>query len=325
MRIAVLELDDEARRLAEVERRPPPAFQSPAEWSAAVIVTRSPAASTVPPLFMPITASPPPGRRRASHRLISWMHGQTGRSRLARATASPIWSSWPWVTSSRSQRSTASAGFGLLGLANHGSTMTVLPPGRLDLDAGMAVPGDRGVGRDRHGGVPPLSSSMLPRGYTRGVSATQIAQNLAFINWTVLTGLALGSYAAVVAPPPPVRRDPRLPGVHGGLCRRVRRPRLAQRWGVARRRLGSSPVVADPAFDRAASCLAGVLRARRARARRRVALGAGAARSRSSALAAGAATLVFGALAWGDGRSGHAPARAARRALRARPAACSPR
>jgi hypothetical protein len=30
------------------------------------------------------------------------------------------------------------------------------------------------------------------------VPATQIAQNLAFINWTVLTGLALGSYGAVV-------------------------------------------------------------------------------------------------------------------------------
>ena len=35
---------------------------------------------------------------------------------------------------------------------------------------------------------------MLQRGYTRAVPATQIAQNLAFINWTVLTGLALGSY-----------------------------------------------------------------------------------------------------------------------------------
>ena len=28
--------------------------------------------------------------------------------------------------------------------------------------------------------------------------ATQIAQDLAFINWTLLTGLALGSYAAVI-------------------------------------------------------------------------------------------------------------------------------
>src|SRR5207245_1251531 len=35
-------------------------------------------------------------------------------------------------------------------------------------------------------------------GYTRTVPAERIAQNLAFINWTVLTGLAFGSFAAVV-------------------------------------------------------------------------------------------------------------------------------
>jgi len=39
---------------------------------------------------------------------------------------------------------------------------------------------------------------MLHRRYTRAVAATQIAQNLAFVNWTVLTGLAFGSFAAVV-------------------------------------------------------------------------------------------------------------------------------
>ena len=35
-------------------------------------------------------------------------------------------------------------------------------------------------------------------GYTRGVSAEQIANNLALINWTVLAGLAVGSFAVVV-------------------------------------------------------------------------------------------------------------------------------
>lgn len=34
--------------------------------------------------------------------------------------------------------------------------------------------------------------------YTRAVPAERIAENLAFINWTVLTGLATGSFAAVV-------------------------------------------------------------------------------------------------------------------------------
>jgi hypothetical protein len=35
-------------------------------------------------------------------------------------------------------------------------------------------------------------------GYTRPVAAQRIAENLAFINWTVLTGLAIGSFVAVV-------------------------------------------------------------------------------------------------------------------------------
>src|SRR6478672_11689214 len=35
-------------------------------------------------------------------------------------------------------------------------------------------------------------------GYTRAVPAERIAENLAFINWTVLTGLAIGSFVAVV-------------------------------------------------------------------------------------------------------------------------------
>lgn len=36
------------------------------------------------------------------------------------------------------------------------------------------------------------------RGYTPLVPADRIAQNLAFINWTLLTGLAVGAYASVV-------------------------------------------------------------------------------------------------------------------------------
>ena len=37
-----------------------------------------------------------------------------------------------------------------------------------------------------------------PLDYTRLVPAERIAENLAFINWTVLTGLAIGSFVAVV-------------------------------------------------------------------------------------------------------------------------------
>ena len=42
----------------------------------------------------------------------------------------------------------------------------------------------------------PGVASALPA-YNRGVPAERIAENLAFINWTVLTGLAVGSFAAV--------------------------------------------------------------------------------------------------------------------------------
>src|SRR5919112_150179 len=48
--------------------------------------------------------------------------------------------------------------------------------------------------------APPVARDGPRRGlgYTRPVPAERIAENLAFINWTVLTGLAIGSFAAVV-------------------------------------------------------------------------------------------------------------------------------
>ena len=45
--------------------------------------------------------------------------------------------------------------------------------------------------RSQPSGVVPFA------GYTRSVAADRIAQNLAFINWTVLTALAVGGFAAV--------------------------------------------------------------------------------------------------------------------------------
>src|SRR3954466_6864221 len=80
------------------------------------------------------------------------------------------------------------------------------------------------------------------------VPATQIAQNLAFINWTLLTGLALGSYAAVVL----LRRRSSATrgylgftpvcGIGFGLL-----AWLSDRALPAS--LGESPVVLDPAWD----------------------------------------------------------------------------
>ena len=129
--------------------------------------------------------------------------------------------------------------------------------------------------------------------------ATQIAQNLAFINWTVLTGLALGSYAAVVLLR---RRTTATPG----FLRFTTFCALAfgiLAWfsdGALPTSLGASPVVIDPAWDAprrfalgafcvlvVAALVVGRVRPTWARAADLV------------ALAAGVATLVFGALAWG--------------------------
>ena len=102
---------------------------------------------------------------------------------------------------------------------------------------------------------------MLQRGYTRAVPATQIGQNLAFVNWTVLTGLALGTYAAVVLLR---RRTTATPGYlrFTTLCA-LGFGLLA--WisdGALPASLVDSPVVVDPAWDaprRAALLLFSVL------------------------------------------------------------------
>jgi hypothetical protein len=147
---------------------------------------------------------------------------------------------------------------------------------------------------------------MLQRGYTRAVPATQIAQNLAFVNWTVLTGLALGSYAAVVL----LRlRTTATPGYlrFTTLCALGFGVLAVISDGALPDTLGDSPVVVDPTWDgpRFVALLlfcvlaAASLVARRVDPRLAVAV-------EWSALVAAVATLLFGALAWGDGSLGAA-------------------
>ncbi len=134
--------------------------------------------------------------------------------------------------------------------------------------------------------------------------ATQIAQNLAFIIWTVLTGLALGSFGAVVL----LRRRTT---ATSGFLRFTTLCALGfgfLAWlsdGALPSSLGASPVVIDPTWD----------------IPRRFALGAfcvlllaalvvGRVRPAWSraldllATAVAGAALVFGALAWGGGSLG---------------------
>ena len=136
--------------------------------------------------------------------------------------------------------------------------------------------------------------------------ATQIAQNLAFINWTVLTGLALGSYAAVVL----LRR--RNGATRGYLAFTTA---CAIGFGVLAwasdgalpASLGNSPVVVDPAWDGprsvalAAFC---ILAAAGLVARRLVPPVAPAVEW--ATLASAGAILLFGALAWGGASLGTA-------------------
>ena len=137
--------------------------------------------------------------------------------------------------------------------------------------------------------------------------ATQIAQNLAFINWTVLTGLALGTYAAVAL----LRRTT---GVTRGYLAFTTICAIAfgaLAWASDRNlpdSLGDSPVFVDAAWNAprglalaSFGLLAGIGLIVRRFAGPQVGTAVDVA-----ALAAAAATLVFGALGWGG--AGFGPA-----------------
>ena len=131
--------------------------------------------------------------------------------------------------------------------------------------------------------------------------ASQIAQNLAFINWTLLTGLALGSYAAIVL----LRR--RTTATRGylaftAMCALIFGMLAWVSDGALPSGLGESPVVVDPAWDGPrrlallAFCGLGIV----AMMTRRGGLSI-APYLEAATLIAGVATLVAGAFAWGGG------------------------
>ncbi len=134
--------------------------------------------------------------------------------------------------------------------------------------------------------------------------AAQIAENLAFINWTVLTGLALGSYAAVIL----LRRRSGATRGYLGFTTACAIAFGVLAWlsdGALPVSPDNSPVVADPVWDaprRAALVGFCVLAAVALVARRlRPVVGEGL---EWVALASAAATLIAGALAWGGGALG---------------------
>ena len=138
------------------------------------------------------------------------------------------------------------------------------------------------------------------------MSATQIAQNLAYINWTVLAGLALGTYAAVVL----LRRRTAATSGYLGFATASAIAFGVLAWlsdDALPASLGGSPVVPDPAFDaprRAAlAAFVGIALVALLLRRRSATWGA---RGELLAVSAGALTVIFGALGWGDGPVGAA-------------------
>lgn len=136
------------------------------------------------------------------------------------------------------------------------------------------------------------------------MSATQIAQNLAFINWTVLTGLAVGTFGAVVL----MRRRTAATSGFLGFTAACAIAFGVLAWlsdGALPDSLGTSPVVLDPAFDgprRVALLAFCVLAAAGLLVRRAAPRIAGWLDL--AALAAATLALVAGALAWGGSSSG---------------------
>jgi hypothetical protein len=138
------------------------------------------------------------------------------------------------------------------------------------------------------------------------VPAERIAQNLAFINWTVLTGLAVGAFAAVVLAR--LRTDATR-GFVGftAFCGLLLGLLALASDGALPPMLADSPVLAEPAWGPprrialVVFCLAaGWLVLAVARGGRGTAAGV-------TGVAAGAAVLVFGALGWGGDPLGAVP------------------
>jgi hypothetical protein len=138
------------------------------------------------------------------------------------------------------------------------------------------------------------------------VAAQQIGENLAFINWTVLTALAIGSFGAVVLA---ALRTEATPGylAFTAACATLLAVLAFASDRALPTTLGGSPVVTDPTFDaprRVAlglfTILAGVYAVAVARRRRAPIIAA-------AGIAAAGTVLVTAALAWGGGAFGSVP------------------
>src|SRR5258707_12875019 len=114
-----------------------------------------------------------------------------------------------------SQATTSAAAFGLVGLPNHGSNRIVWPPG-VDTSTHEWPYQVIVVAIARTSAAILSPGSIRPGRYTRPVPAERIAGSLAFINWTILTGLAIGSFWGVGRRRFPTHATPGYPACTAG-------------------------------------------------------------------------------------------------------------
>ena len=131
------------------------------------------------------------------------------------------------------------------------------------------------------------------------MASTQIAENLAFVNWTVLAGLAIGSYASVVL----LRRRTAATGGFLGFTAGSAVVFGVLAWlsdGALPMAVADSPVVDDPAWagPRVTALLVFWVLAAAAILVRRIRPAAGGWVD-LAVLASGSLALVFAALSWG--------------------------
>ena len=138
------------------------------------------------------------------------------------------------------------------------------------------------------------------------MAAEQIASNLALINWTVLSGLAVGSFAVVVLARLATAATQGFLAFTALAAAAFAVLAYLSDTGLGPLAAGS-PVTADPAFDlprRAALALFAILALVATLA---IARGGRATVPLLAGLAAGVAALVLGALSWGGGGTGVIP------------------
>ncbi len=262
------------------------------------------------------------------------MHGQAGRRRAASATASPMWSPWPWVTSSRSSCCCVSAVRGLMGLPSHGSNRMTLPPGVRTSTAAwpshvnevsrpIAIraascrrqPAVACAGTDDRSMRPRAGPAREGRLHSARCPRSRSPRTSSLINWTVLTGLAVGSFVLVALARLRTAATKGYLALHGAVRRRVRGAgvplghRACRSSSRDRRSRPTRPTT--PRGARPSSCSSSSPSSRRSCSR-----AADARWSRAwPALAAGLAVLVLGGLTWGGAPGGrgdaHGPVRRA--------------